>query len=246
MTKNKAFIIGATGGIGLAIVEKFAENGYDIIATYNSSNTKEIEKICERNKVELKTVKIDVSNFQSVEEGFKDAFSLNNIQTVIFNSGISLGEKLLCDQPTEDINTIIDVNLKGAIYCNRQAQKHFIDKINKNSSIVNISSIYGLYGGACESAYSASKGGIVALTKAMADECGAFGVRVNAVAPGYIQTPMTDSYSDEEKHACINRTPLKRLGSPQDVANAVYFLASDDTSFITGEVLTVSGGVLKF
>jgi 3-oxoacyl-[acyl-carrier protein] reductase len=243
---RKAFIIGATGGIGLAIVEKFAQNGYDIVATYNKSDTKAIENICEKNKVKLKTIKMDVSNFQSVEEGFKEAFSVDCIQTVLFNSGISLGEQLLCDQTAEDINIIIDVNLKGALYCNRQAQKHFIDHRMENCSIINISSIYGIYGGACESAYSASKGGIIALTKALSDECASFGVRVNAVAPGFIQTPMTSSYTDEEKNACIDRTPLKRLGTPQDVANAVYFLASNDASFITGEVLTVSGGVLKF
>ncbi|MBO5022126.1 MAG: SDR family oxidoreductase [Clostridia bacterium] len=243
---SKAFIIGATGGIGLALVEKFAQNGYDIVATYNKSDTKAIETICETNKVKLKTIKMDVSNFQSVEEGFKEAFSSDCIQTVVFNSGISLGEQLLCDQTAEDISKIIDVNLKGALYCNGQAQKHFIDHRMANCSIVNISSIYGIYGGACESAYSASKGGIIALTKALADECASLEVRVNAVAPGFIQTPMTSSYTDEEKNACINRTPLKRLGTPQDVANAVYFLASNDASFITGEVLTVSGGVLKF
>ncbi len=243
---SKAFIIGATGGIGLALVEKFAQNGYDIVATYNKSDTKAIETICAKNKVKLKTIKMDVSNFQSVEEGFKEAFSSDCIQTVVFNSGISLGEQLLCDQSAEDISKIIDVNLKGALYCNGQAQKHFIDHRMNNCSIVNISSIYGIYGGACESAYSASKGGIIALTKALADECASLEVRVNAVAPGFIQTPMTSSYTDEEKNACINRTPLKRLGTPQDVANAVYFLASNDASFITGEVLTVSGGVLKF
>ncbi len=238
-------IVGGTGGIGQGLVQKFAQNGYDVVATYNSSSTKNIEKMCKDCGSNLLTIKMDISNFQSVEEGFDLVFSaMGRIDAVVCNSGISLGEKLLCDFSPQEIDKIVDVNLKGIIYCNREAQKHFINQ--KHGAIVNVSSIYGLYGGSCESAYSATKGGIVALTKAMAEECGAFGVRVNAVAPGYIQTPMTAGYTDEENKQCVDATPLKRLGLPQDVANAVFFLAGDEASFITGEVLAVSGGAIKF
>ncbi len=243
--KKVVLIVGGTGGIGRGIVQKFAQNGYDVVATYNSSPTKNIEKICKDCGSNLLTIKMDISDFRSVEQGFDLAFSaMGRIDAVVCNSGISLGEKLLCDFFPQEIDKIVDVNLKGAIYCNREAQKHFINQ--KYGAIVNVTSIYGLYGGSCESAYSASKGGIVALTKAMAEESGAFGVRVNAVAPGYIKTPMTEGYTDEENRQCIERTPLKRLGTPQDVANAVFFLAGNESSFITGEILTVSGGVLKF
>lgn len=245
MERKCAFVIGATKGIGLAIVEKFAGSGYDIVATYNSGSLSRAEQICDKNKVKLLSVKMDVSKFEDVEKGFQMAFEvMGKIDAIVYNAGISLGEKLLCDQSVEDIDSIIDVNLKGAIYCNRQAQKHLLNQ--KNASIVNVSSIYGIYGGSCESAYSASKGGIVALTKAMSDECACFGVRVNAVAPGCIDTAMTAGFTQQEKDALIEKTPLGRIGKPEDVANAVYFLASEDASFITGEVLTVSGGVTKF
>ena len=128
--------------------------------------------------------------------------------------------------------------------CNKEAMKYLIKQ--KHGSIVNISSIYGIYGGACESTYSASKAGIIGLTKALAQECGPFGVRVNAIAPGYIQTRMTKVFNDEEKENIKNATPLCRLGNVTDVANATFFLANDDSSFITGQVLEVSGGATIF
>lgn len=245
MTKNKVLIIGATRGIGLAIVEKFAKEGYDIIATYNSGSLEKAKKICDRYNAGLMPIKMDVSNYKEVEEGFNHAFKeTTGITSVVCNSGISLGEKLLCDQSIEDIDKIINVNLKGIIYCNREAQKHMIGQ--HYGSIVNISSIYGLYGGSCESAYSASKGGIIALTKSLSDECARIGIRVNAVAPGCIDTDMTSYLNNNEKEDIIEKTPLQRIGKIEEVANAVFFLASDESSFITGEVLTVSGGVVKF
>lgn len=243
--KKKAFVIGGTRGIGLAIVEKFAQNGYDIIATFNSGNLDKAKEICEKYNANLLPIKMDISNYAEVVSGFGFAFSKEGkIDCIVCNSGISLGEKLLCDQSMEDIEKIIDVNLKGIIYCNREAQKHFINQ--RYGSIVNVSSIYGIYGGCCESAYSATKGGIIALTKALSAECAYIGIRVNAVAPGCIDTDMTAYLGEEERDVIIETTPLARMGKPQDVADAVFFLAGDDSAFITGEVLTVSGGALKF
>lgn len=243
MNKKRVFVVGGTRGIGLTIVEKFAKEGYDIVATYNTGSLKMASEICEKYNANLTPVKMDVSNYSEVQKGFEIAFK-QQIDSVVCSSGISLGEKLLCDQSIEDIDKIIDVNLKGIIYCNREAQKHMLGQ--GCGSIVNISSIYGLYGGCCESAYSASKGGIIALTKALSDECAAMGVRVNAVAPGCIATDMTNNLTEREKEVIIDKTPLKRLGEPKDVANAVFFLAGEDSSFITGEVITVSGGITKF
>lgn len=245
MIKKSVVVVGATRGIGLAVVEKFAQNGYDVVATFNNGSLEKAKEICQKYGAKILPIKMDISKYEDVKNGFETAFkNIDYIDCVVCNSGISLGEKLLCDQSIEEIEQIINVNLKGIIYCNREAQKHFINQ--KHGNIVNISSIYGLYGGACESAYSASKGGIIALTKALSEECGEFSLRVNAVAPGCIETDMTACYTNEEKEEIKNKTPLKKLGTTSDIANAVFFLASDDASFITGEVLTVSGGATKF
>ena len=245
MVKGTVLVIGATKGIGLAVVEKFASQGYNIVATYNSGELIKASQICDKLAVTLFPVKMDISKFDEVEKGFETAFKLvEKIDCIVCNSGISAGEKLLCDQNVDEIEKLIDVNLKGIIYCNREAQKYLMQQ--KHGSIINISSIYGIYGGCCEAVYSASKGGIIGLTKSMSDECASFGVRVNCVAPGYVATDMTSCFDDDEKAKIMSNTPLKRLGMPIDIANAVYFLASDEASFITGEILTVSGGVLKF
>lgn len=240
--KKSVLITGVSGGIGKAVAKKFAENGYDIIATYNSNGIEEnLQQFCADKGVNLMPIKMDISSYEEVDKAFDKAFKENSyVDAVVCNAGVCLSEKLLCDCSSEEIDKLVDVNLKGTIYCNSQAMKHFM-KIRRGS-IVNISSIYGMHGGACEAVYSACKGGINALTKALADECASFGVRVNAVAPGFIQTNMTSCFSEEEKRAIAESTPLKRLGNAEDVANAVYFLASDDASFITGEIITVSGG----
>ena len=126
---------------------------------------------------------------------------------------------------------------------NKEVLKHFISQ--KHGNIVNVSSIYGISGGSLESVYSACKAGIIGLTKSLAVECAPF-VRVNAVAPGCIETKMTSNLSKIDKQCVVDATPLERLGTPQDVANSIYFLASDESSFITGEVLSVTGGAYRF
>ena len=146
--------------------------------------------------------------------------------------------------PRINIDKIIDINLKGTIYCNQILSKYFIKQ--KHGNIINISSIYGLYGGACESTYSAAKAGIIGLTKALALELAPLNIRVNAIAPGFIETNMTSCFDKQEKENIKKNTPLRRLGKPCDVANAALFLASDRAEFITGEVLSISGGALRF
>ena len=150
---------------------------------------------------------------------------------------------MLIDKSTEVIDDIISTNLRGTILFNKEALKHFMD--NRHGTIVNVSSIYGKTGGSLESIYSSCKAGIIGLTKSLAVEYAPF-VRVNAVAPGCIETKMTSNLSALDKECIVDATPLERLGTPQDVANAIYFLASDESSFITGEVLSVTGGVERF
>lgn len=245
MIRKTVFIIGASGGIGSAIAKEFARDGYNLILSSNNTSLKDIEKICEGYGTKITKLKIDVTKISEIEKGFEKAFeTAKYLESVIICPGISLEEKLLCDESVQNIQKLIDVNLLGVVYCNREAQKHFL-KV-KHGSIINISSIYGIYGGSCESVYSATKGGIIALTKALSDECASFGVRVNCVAPGWIQTNMTKHFNENEVKEIIEETPLKRLGIGEDVAKAVRFLSGDESSFITGEIITVSGGVLKF
>ena len=245
MIRKSVIVTGASGDIGFAISKKFAEKGYNIIATYNSGNLDNLKETCKRLNVELFEIKIDLEDANSIENGFKKAFSsMPYIDSIICNAGACEDEVLLCDMTREQINKLLDTNLKGTIICNREAMKYLIKQ--KHGSIINISSIYGQFGGACESVYSATKAGIIGLTKALALECAPYEIRVNAVAPGFIETKMTSCFNEEEKKNIKNLTPLKRLGKSEDVANVVYFLASEDSSFITGETITVSGGALRF
>lgn len=245
--KKSVLVLGASGGIGEAIAKEFAIAGYDIYATYNNGNLANLRDFCLAKDVELIEINMDIENHASISTVFQYVFSkAEYIESVINATGLSLPEKLLCDESLDNIDKLLNVNLKGAILVTREAMKYFIKL--KRGNIINISSIYGLYGGSCETVYSATKGGIIALTKALAQECANFNVRVNCVAPGCIETNMTKHFLDteEDREQLINSTPLKRIGAPEDVAKAVKFLATEDSSFITGECLTVSGGVLTF
>lgn len=245
--KKSILILGASGGIGEAIAKEFANAGYNIFATCNTGELEKLEEFCGSKNVELTKYSMDITKFDDIERVFKDVFAkADYLESVINATGLSFPEKLLCDENLDNIDKLLNVNLKGAILVSREAMKYFIKL--KHGTIVNISSIYGVYGGSCEAVYSASKGGIIALTKALAQECASFNVRVNCVAPGCIETKMTESYlkTDAGRQELINATPLKRIGTPEDIAKAVKFLATDESSFITGECLTVSGGVLTF
>lgn len=244
--KKSVLILGASGGIGEAIAKEFANSGYDIYATYNKGGLDQLEQYCKSKNVEITKICMDIENQESITNAFKIVFQAEYLESVINATGLSLSETLLCDERVENIDKLIDTNLKGAILISREAMKYFINL--KRGCIINISSIYGIYGGSCEAVYSATKGGIIAFTKALAQECAGFNVRVNCVAPGCIETKMTERYlsTEQGRQELINSTPLKRIGMPEDVAKAVKFLATDQSSFITGECLTVSGGVLTF
>ncbi len=245
MIKKSVLIIGASSDIGKTIAKTFAENNYNIIATYNTNNCNEIIEMCKKNNVEAQIYKIDLKNSNEIEEKLNTIFANSSyIDCAICCAGLSLKEVLLCDETIENINNLININFRGIIICNKIISKYFLKQ--KHGNIINISSIYGIYGGACESVYSACKAGVIGLTKSLAQELSPFGIRVNAVAPGFIQTKMTKNFNEEEKKQIIDRTPLKRLGNTEDVANTVFFLASDKASFITGEIIEVTGGAIRF
>ena len=246
MLRKGVLIIGASKGIGLTIARKFALMNYDVFGTYNSSDKSELDKIKDNNSLlSIESIKLDVCSPDEVKNVVRDVFKKHPfIDCVVYNSGISIGEKMLIDTTDEEIEKVLNTNLRGAIWVNKEVSKYLSKQ--KHGSIVNISSIYGIYGGSCEAVYSASKAGIIGLTKALASELGQSKVRVNAVAPGFIQTDMTAGFDSNELENIISQTPLQRLGTTTDVANAVYFLANDEASFVTGQVLEVNGGALKF
>lgn len=242
MIKKTTFIIGASSGIGFECANFFSNMGYNVIATYNNGSLENLRKECTSLVGE---VKMDVSNYESVVDGFSKAFEISPyIESVIFCSGICENEMLLCDMTRDQIERILDINLKGCIFANREAMKYFTKQ--KHGNIVNISSIDGVYGCACESVYAATKAGIDGLTKSLAIECAPYGIRVNSVAPGFIETRMTNVFSEEDKNDVISKTPLGRLGQTLDIAKAVFYLATDDSSFVTGEILNVNGGAVRF
>lgn len=244
MIRKTAIITGGFGDIGKATARKFAKNGYNIaLSYYNTFSAEFIE--------ELKSYNVDVIALPCDQKSENDIISFvestfkefEYVDAFVACAGKAEPVQFLTEKQTDLIDDIIQTNLRGTIIFNREILKHFMSQ--KHGSIVNVSSIYAISGGSLESVYSACKSGIIGLTKSLAVEAGPF-VRVNAVAPGCIETRMTSNLSDIDKTCIIDATPLDRIGEPDDVANAIFFLASDESSFITGEVLQISGGVARY
>ena len=239
-----AFITGATRGIGKSIAIVLAENGYDIAINYRTDNEdlentkKEIEAKC----VSCLAVKGDVSSFEDCERITKEIIEqYGKIDVLVNNAGITK-DTLLMRMKREDFQDVIDVNLVGTFNVTKNVISHMIRA--RSGKIINISSVVGIAGNAGQTNYSASKAGIIGFTKSLAKEVGSRGILVNAVAPGFIETGMTDVLKEEIKEEIAKTIPLKRMGTSKDVANLVKFLASDDSSYITGQVINVDGGML--
>jgi len=242
MIRKTIIITGASGGIGGATAKLLAEKGYNIALCYCNNSTESLEEEIKKLKVDCKSYKIDIKNEKEVVEGFNKIFSdFDCVEGLVACAGIAEKEDLLINKNGKEIKNLIDTNVYGTILCNREACKHFI---SKKGSIVNVSSILGKVGCSCEVSYSASKAAIIGLTKALSKEMGEFGVRVNAVAPGMIKTNMTAVFTDEECKELAKNTSLGRIGAPIDVAKVIAFLISDESGFITGECIEVSGGLL--
>lgn len=236
-------VTGASKGIGRAVAKEFANNGYNVVICYNNSVSDAQQLL---NEVSQTTraiaVRVDVSkedDVKSMVEITKKTFG--NIDVLANCAGVS-DTRLLIDSTKEDYDFVFDTNMRGTYNTCKLVGREMLS--NQSGKIINISSIWGLRGGSCESVYSASKGAIIAFTKALAKELGPNGINVNAVAPGFIQTDMTKNVTNEIKQEIMESSALGRLGTPEDVANIVLFLASEKSEFITGQVIGVDGGWL--
>ena len=223
-------VTGGTRGIGRAIAQAFLKKGYRVVVTYS----KDEQSAENARKLGLEVYKADVSNEAEVLSVFE---KLNGLDVLVNNAGVAL-VKQIQDVSLEEFNRLFSVNVGGAFLCAREATKKMLSK--KQGLIVNISSIWGEVGGSCESVYSASKGALLAFTKALAKELGASGIRVNCISPGMIDTQMNDCFSEEEKQAICEEIPVGRMGKAEEVAAAVLFL--EENEYVTGIDLPVGGG----
>lgn len=231
---KRVLITGASRGIGAACARLFAKSGYDVIINYNNSKDEALRLARE---IGAETIRADVSSSAQVDDMFKAAGEVN---ILVNNAGIS-GFYMLDAMSDDEWNKMIGVNLNGVFYCTRAVLPQMLRR--KSGAIVNVSSMWGICGSSCEAAYSASKAGVIGLTKALAKEVGPSGIRVNCVAPGAIDTDMNKKLGGDAIKELCEETPLGRLGSPEEVARAILFLADDD-GFITGQVLSPNGGLV--
>lgn len=242
-TNKTAVVTGGSRGIGLAIATKLAQGGANIAILYvgdESEGIKAKEELLQYG-TKVEQYFCDVSDFEAsqkvVEQVIKE---FGGIDFLINNAGITR-DKLILNMDEKDFDAVIGVNLKGTFNMIKHTYKHFMKK--RFGRIVSTSSIVGLNGNAGQANYSASKAGIIGLTKSVAKELAGRGVTANAVAPGYIGTDMTNVLSDKVKDAMKAQIPAKRIGTPEDVANVVAFLCSDEAAYVTGEVIRVDGGL---
>lgn len=239
MTKV-AFVTGGAKGIGSAIVKRFIKDGYKVAFTYNNSEDKAQTLVNELGE-NCKAYKLDITDSNAVNTVIADVENtFGEIFVLVNNAGIA-EQALFTDITDEMWHKIIDTNLSGAFYCSRAVLKFMINR--KCGKIINISSIWGETGGSCEVHYSSAKAGLIGMTKALAKEVGLSGITVNCVSPGVILTDMTSHFDEDTINELKEETPLNKIGTPEDVAGAVAFIASPDADFITGQDLAVNGGM---
>ncbi len=244
MLKNKiALITGAGRGIGRAIAIALAKEGAEVVINYNGSEerAKEVKQTIEENGGKASIYKCNVSDFAACEAMIKDIVEeYGHLDILVNNAGITK-DGLIMKMKEEDFDSVLNVNLKGTFNTIRHSARQMLKQ--RSGKIINISSVSGILGNVGQANYAASKAGVIGLTKTMARELGSRGITVNAIAPGFVDTEMTEVLSEEIRENACKQIILGRFGKPEDIANTAVFLASDKADYITGQVISVDGGM---
>ncbi|NLG89147.1 MAG: 3-oxoacyl-[acyl-carrier-protein] reductase [Clostridiaceae bacterium] len=235
-------VTGSSRGLGKAIAEKFASLNANVVINGTSETVLKTESEFLEKGYRVKAVIGDISIDENARKLIDTAVSeFGSVDVLVNNAGI-VRDKLLMRMTEEDWDSVLDINLKSAFLCTKAAVKPMMKK--RHGTIINITSVVGLMGNAGQANYAASKAGMIGFTKSAAKELGPWGITCNAVAPGFILTDMSDALTDEIKEKYIAMVPLKRAGTPEEVADAVCFLASDGARYITGQVINIDGGMV--
>ncbi len=243
LTGKRAIVTGGSRGIGKAIVLELAENGCDVVFTYNSSSeaAKQVEQEASKFGTKVFSLQADASQFAEAEKTVSFTLEkLGGLDILVNNAGITK-DNLLLRMSESDFDSVINANLKSVFNYTKASLKPMMGQ--KYGKIVNISSVVAIIGNAGQANYVASKAGVIGFTKSVAKELASRNITANAVAPGFISTDMTGKLNDKQREAILNQVPLKKIGEPEDIAKVVLFLASPDSDYITGQVISVDGGM---
>jgi 3-oxoacyl-[acyl-carrier protein] reductase len=243
--KKTVLVTGAARGIGLALAEVFVSNGWNVIANVRNlapDKLKPLQDLKEQFNHSLEIGQADVTVRPQVDALVNAGVAkFGTIDLLINNAGVAQS-KLFIDLTEQDWDLVCDTNLKGVFYCSQSVLRYMLPR--KEGQIINISSIWGMVGASCEAHYAAAKAGVIGLTKSLAKELGPSKIRVNCIAPGIIETDMLVGYTTADKQEMAQKTPLQRLGTPREIAELALFLASEQASFITGQVISPNGGIV--